>query len=120
MEQVERDIEGQLRPQNGRDVGCDQTSDDLVINKPLFKGDVGANYFNSTSVEKSQVDDIKVISGFDEVTIVFPSNETRDVCVWTIDGRKIRQIYSNDIACVFHNTKSYGLKIIAVKEKTRS
>ncbi len=120
MEQVETDIEGQSRPQNGRDVGCDQNSDGIIVNKPLVKEDVGADYSVTTSMEKAKVKDIKVFSHFDGITIEFPSNGTRDVSIWTIDGRKILQTSNEGTYCVFKNTKSYGVKIVTIEEESRS
>lgn len=44
---VKTDIEGQPRPEHG-DVGCDQSSDALVIHRPLTAADVGPGWMDRT------------------------------------------------------------------------
>ncbi|QKG79463.1 polysaccharide lyase 6 family protein [Tenuifilum thalassicum] len=46
------DIDGQSRPLNGKDIGCDQVSNNPVVIKPLTNKDVGAHYDSSTYADK--------------------------------------------------------------------
>lgn len=44
FESLTEDIDGQKRKNKGKSVGCDEESEDKIINKPLSKSMVGANY----------------------------------------------------------------------------
>lgn len=120
MELVVTDIDGQSRPQNNRDVGCDQLSNDEVLIRPLSKEDVGADYSVGTSVGIRKINKGKVLYDYDGLSIVFPSMEARDVSIWTIEGRKIKQISCNQPVCRFQNSNNRGIKVITVNEGDRS
>ena len=116
MEFVDTDIDQQSRPLNNRDVGCDQGSNDEILNVPISKKDVGADYTISTSIVEPETTNLKVLYAYNGVSLIFQSYRVRDICLWTINGRKLMNFSKEGIKYELHNTDSYGLKIVSVKE----
>ena len=127
--EITDDIDGQSRPANVRDVGCDQVVDGSILNYPLTKGDVGADYASVTTnldVQMAKAECVKILNCQAGVQVVFPDSAPRKLSLWRINGAKISQFeitgseftinrfYTNEIVImrVQEAGTAYSLKVI--------
>lgn len=88
---IKVDIDGQIRPEIGKDVGADQQSNELRTIKPLSKNDVGANYNTSTfsqTIKKPQYN-ISLYNG--ALKVNFSVEAHRTISMFSLEGRLLSQ-----------------------------
>jgi len=80
------DIDGQPRPETGKDAGCDQLSDAPKIIFPLSKSDVGAYYDIVSSVHSFNQSNHKVYISKGDLKIQFDNEAQRTVSLFSVNG----------------------------------
>ncbi len=92
------DIDGQPRPETGKDVGCDQLSNAMKTNFPLVKGDVGANYDVPTYAQTRNVPGQKIFIDNGALTVTFEKKPERTVSIFALDGKTLStsQVYAQN------------------------
>jgi len=81
------DIDGQTRPETGKDVGCDQYSTDEETIFPLSRDEVGANFDVATSSAIIEVPDYSVVLNDGKLKMGFADEAERMVSIFSADGK---------------------------------
>jgi len=81
------DIDGQARPETGKDAGCDQLSNAMKTNFPLVKGDVGANYDVPTYTQTRNVPVHKIMIDNGALIVNFDKKAEHTVSIFSVDEK---------------------------------
>lgn len=81
------DIDGQARPQSGKDVGCDQVVNQAPSIHPLTKTEVGANYEQETFSKNIKKPQHHFLIKNGMLKIDFENEAKRTVSLFSLDGK---------------------------------
>ncbi|MTI40097.1 polysaccharide lyase 6 family protein [Fulvivirga lutimaris] len=115
FEYVIQDIDGQNRD-NSPDVGCDEKSSLTIVNKPLFKEDVGFDWSvddSITSIEESSQSNIFISSNRNEVIVHGISYEQFPVRLMLYDTTG-KRVYDNQVSGDTVRVEDYKGVLIAI------
>lgn len=117
--EITDDIDGQPRPANSRDVGCDQLAAGSILNYPLTKDEVGADYDSVTTGQVSRKiteEEVKVLSTPVGIRFVFPDSAQRKLSLWGINGAKISQFEITGNEFTINRFSTNKIIIVQVQE----
>lgn len=120
------DIDGQARPESGKDVGCDQYSAAEESIFPLTRDDVGASYDLATSAEITEEPNYSVTLNSGTLKIGFEDEDERVVSIYSVNGKMLSgfQVQSQNfevevgqfphffIVRIQETNKQYAIKLI--------